>query len=105
LKWAFYVDFDKVKVHINFKEKLEQKFDFFFQITDSFKDINSFEKQHEGKFYMDLPSWLGSTQVCFLDLTYAKPILDWGKIFLRCVLWIGFAKFILYKLDINLHVG
>ncbi|RKD23753.1 hypothetical protein SAMN02745883_02430 [Caminicella sporogenes DSM 14501] len=105
MKWAFYVDFDKIKSHINFKEKLEQKFSFFFQIADSLKQINSMQQEHEGKFYMKLPSWLGGTRVCFLDLTYAKPVLDWGKIFLRCALWIAFARFILNKLDVKLHVG
>ncbi|WZL73096.1 hypothetical protein QBE52_18960 [Clostridiaceae bacterium 35-E11] len=113
VKWAFYVDFDKIKFHIDFKEKLEQKFAFFFDITDKLKNMGtsptvrsvSVTSAHEGKFYMDLPSWLGGGKVCFLDLSYAKPVLDWGKLFLRCALWLAFARFILNRFDVKLHVG
>lgn len=54
---------------------------------------------------MTLPDWLGSQEVCFLDLTFAKPILDWGKIFIRATLWINLAMFMLKKFDIDLSIG
>lgn len=105
IRWAFYVDFEKVKTHINYKEKLEQKFAIFYQFADTFKNINPTSEEHEGKFYMNLPSWLGGQEVCWLDLSLAKPVLDWGKTFLKYALWIGFGIYVVRKFDIKFNIG
>lgn len=103
-KWAFYVDFEKVKTAVDFQAQFRNKFSFFFNIIDMFK-LSSSASVSSGKFYITLPLFLGGNQVCFLDLSYAKTVLDWGKTFLRCAIWLAFAKFILVKFDVKFNIG
>lgn len=104
LDYAFGVDFAGVIAASGFQQAFKAKFGALEQFSNIFK-INPLNNEHSGKFYMDFPEFMGGKRLCVLDFTWAKPVLDWGKLFIRCGLWIMFVQYVINSFKVRYTVS
>lgn len=103
----FTVDMDRVFATVDFDGKLRDKFGIFFEIGEAlagFKD-KSVAMAAEPKIEMQLPEFLGGGFAVVLDLSHFAALFVFGKTFIRCAIWLGFAFWVVEFFSPKMHVG
>jgi hypothetical protein len=102
----FVVDMSKVAASVDFSSKFRAKFKLFYDLTDAFANIDVGALTDTPPFFtMPLPEFLGGGTVVILDFRDFVELFAWGRIVIRCILWVSVGMFLLKKFDVNFNIA